>query len=64
LKTARLSADKLRMKDHSQGKAVDKVLVDGMTFGGDPIAKQTRNLNASSISNRRRYMKKKSDDVG
>jgi len=46
----------------SQGKAVDKVLVDGDEFfGGDPTV-ATRNLNASSIESVQVY-EKKSDDV-
>jgi outer membrane receptor protein involved in Fe transport len=46
----------------SQGKAVDKVLVDGDEFfGGDPTV-ATRNLNANSIESVQVY-EKKSDDV-
>jgi hypothetical protein len=46
----------------SQGKAVDKVLVDGDEFfGGDPTV-ATKNLNASSIESVQVY-EKKSDDV-
>jgi len=46
----------------SQGKAVDKVLVDGDEFfGGDPTV-ATKNLNASSIESIQVY-EKKSDDV-
>lgn len=46
----------------SQGKAVDKVLVDGDEFfGGDPTV-ATRNLNASSIESVQVY-EKKSEDV-
>jgi outer membrane receptor protein involved in Fe transport len=46
----------------SQGKAVDKVLVDGDEFfGGDPTI-ATKNLNASSIESVQVY-EKKSDDV-
>lgn len=46
----------------SQGKAVDKVLVDGDEFfGGDPTV-ATKNLNASAIESVQVY-EKKSDDV-
>lgn len=46
----------------SQGKSVDKVLVDGDEFfGGDPTV-ATKNLNASSIESVQIY-EKKSDDV-
>lgn len=46
----------------SQGKAVDKVLVDGDEFfGGDPTV-ATRNLNANAIESVQVY-EKKSDDV-
>lgn len=46
----------------SQGKTVDKVLVDGDEFfGGDPTV-ATKNLNASSIESVQVY-EKKSDDV-
>lgn len=56
-----LKVDK-KGKITSQGKAVDKVLVDGDEFfGGDPTV-ATRNLNASSIESVQVY-EKKSDDV-
>lgn len=46
----------------SQGKAVDKVLVDGDEFFGNDPTVATRNLNASSIESVQIY-EKKSDDV-
>lgn len=46
----------------SQGKAVDKVLVDGDEFFGNDPTVATRNLNASSIESVQVY-EKKSDDV-
>ncbi|HRG01719.1 MAG TPA: TonB-dependent receptor [Bacteroidia bacterium] len=46
----------------SQGKAVDKVLVDGDEFFGSDPTVATRNLNASSIESVQVY-EKKSDDV-
>lgn len=46
----------------TQGKAVDKVLVDGDEFFGSDPTVATRNLNASSIESVQVY-EKKSDDV-
>ncbi|MES2838638.1 MAG: TonB-dependent receptor [Bacteroidota bacterium] len=46
----------------SQGKAVDKVLVDGDEFFGGDATVATRNLNASSIESVQVY-EKKSDDA-